>query len=154
MKQVVVCDGLEFQVKPSYWLRRLTRIPLYFDNTNPSFSIVVKRLETPRSPIWPDSSQVEFQIWWAANRSIDKESYILPQLHVGDTTKWQLRDVHTTIPGQVVIRLNVPDGGLVYELYSYNVRPADHIWIGIVGPVFGFALAKIIDFFIALIRQG
>lgn len=141
-RQRVTTYGLEFQVGPKYWLRRLTRFPFYFENNNPSFRVEVKRVQAPRIEGEELGAELIFNVQFSdgTSRSYDVP---FPKLEVGDSAILVLSDVYTPQPGQNTIRLSVRRGvhGTAAErLYSYHVRTEEQLWLWLVGAPLALAV--------------
>jgi hypothetical protein len=142
----VVHRGLEFKVGPDFWVRRLHLFPFFFESTNPSFRIGVRRVsDPPADDPWP-SGVITFEVIFA-NGSGAPISFAVPHLQVGQSTRLFLKEVYTPYPGQTIIRLALtPGAGPVVgttgwqDAYSYRVREEEQLWTWAIGPVAGVLL--------------
>ncbi|GAF82376.1 unnamed protein product, partial [marine sediment metagenome] len=122
-RQTVTYCGLRFRISPDFWLRRLFRFPFYFESTNPSFRVEVKRLSDPP----PDEEwlygAIVFQIVFA-DGTMTSKPYPVPNLKIGESTRFLLKEIYTSYPGQTMLRLPIDIGPTrKWEtLYSYQVR--------------------------------
>ena len=133
--------GLEFRVKPEFWLRRLLHFPFFFESTNPSFHLHLTRktIPLPESPegVWVEN-KIEINIR-LANGQMTTRKLDLPDLRVDESTTLMLEEVYSPWPGQTMIILPRPDSR-EQILYSYHVRTEEQIWLWGLGPVLGIAV--------------
>ena len=140
-RQTVTHCGLRFRVSPDFWLRRLFRFPFYFESTNPSFRVDVRRVsEPPVDDYWP-YDLVTFQIVFA-DGTVTSRHYPVPDLKIGESTTLVLKRIYTAFPGQTIIRLPTDTGPTrSWEtLYSYQVRTEEQLWLWTIGPLAGLLL--------------
>ncbi len=142
-RQRVVFGGLEYYVSPAFWLRRWLRFPFYFESTNPSFRVDIRRVSQP-----PANENVAAMRFVAAfsdgsesNLSIDA-----PDLAVGECARIGLVGIYSSHPGQTSIRLVTADaqpfsvrGQEFHGLYSYQVRSEEQLWLAFATIISGAA---------------
>lgn len=142
-RKTVTVRGLEFRMSPEFWPRRLHLFPFYFESTNPSFRVDVRRVShPPADDDWPDG-RVAFEIVFA-DRTATSVSLPTPHLMIGQSARLILEDVYTSYPGQTIIRLPVkpgtgpPTNTTEWQtLYSYRVWPEEQLWLWAIGPLIG-----------------
>ena len=132
-RQTAWYGGLEFRARPGFWLRRLLRFPFYFESTNPSIKIAVKRVsDPPPGEDWEgDSIVIEVVHADGGEQSVD---FSLPDLEIGESRELTLEAVYSWYPGQTFIRLRTKPGEY-RVLYSYQVRTEEQLWLWAIGPV-------------------
>jgi len=136
--QTVEVAGLEFKVSPDFWLRRITHFPFYFETTNPSFRVDVKRAadDTPYEALPVDG--LVFEIVFADGTMI-RRNLDIPYLEKEQSTRLLLKNIFTAHPGQTIIRL--PFDFVAQRqwetLYSYHVRHGEQLWTACIGPMYG-----------------
>jgi hypothetical protein len=139
-RQTVVHAGLQFWVEPAFRLRRLFHFPFYFESTNPSFRVFIKRVsEAPTGGGW-EKGTITFQVLFA-NDTLTPIDVPVPELDVGQTAVIVFPGIYTAYPGQTIIRILVEQAIIAWRpevfktLYSYQVRPEEQIWLALYGPV-------------------
>jgi len=135
-RQTVTHCGLQFRVSPDFWLRRLLRFPFYFESTNPSFTVDIKRVSEPGPDEYWARDQILFQVVFADGTETYK-GYAVPNLKTGQSSRLVLKRVYTAYPGQTIIRLPLDIGpGRTWEtLYSYRVREEEQLYLWMFGPL-------------------
>ena len=135
-KQIHTERGLKFDTKPDFWLRRWTHFPFYFEHHNPAFRIDIERVEEEKGDKW-HSATVMIGVHFADGSNMPLE-FGIPELAVGESEPFTIPAVYTSAPGQTVIRLPIaPDKW--QTLYSYRVRPEEHLWVDARAALFSFA---------------
>ena len=137
--------GLQFRARPAFWLRRLLHFPFYFESTNPSFRIDIKRVSDPPPREDVEGGVIRFQVAFADGTVTSRDAPV-PELKVGESQTLTLPDIYTAFPGQTIVRIvsKRAVAGFRSEewktLYSYQVRPEEQIWLWVFYPLLGLAL--------------
>ena len=144
-RQTVTYDSLQFHVRPAFWLRNLLHFPFYFESTNPTFKVRVKRISDPEpSDFWAAGNIVVEVVH--VDGGVQRCEFSLPDLTIGQSVDLTLEDVYTWYPGQTIMRLSIRPGipGVAPSersvLYSYQVRTEEQLWLGLIGPIVGLPL--------------
>jgi len=99
-RQTVTHAGIQFRVALDFWLRRLLRFPFYFESTNPSFRVDIKRLsEKPNNEAFPNDAVI-FEVVFADGTKAKSLNLRLPDLKVGESIWIAVGNVFTAHPGQ------------------------------------------------------
>jgi len=126
--------GLQLSVKPNFWLRRLLHFPFYFDSTNPTFRVEIKRVK--EDPGANARGTLNIQIV-TADGSTAMRHYRVPNLSVGASYHFIMEGVTSAHLGQTMIRLPAATGDTWQLLYAYQVRSEEQLWTAVVGPLVG-----------------
>lgn len=131
--QTAELHGLQLTISPDYWLRRLFHFPFYFEHTNPTFRIDVKRVN---DTIWDQGIGIQIVL---ANGSTTMRYYPVPHLDVGESARIVMEGVASHMPGRTTLILPTSEGQWQL-LYAYAVSPEDQLWTSVLGPLLGAAI--------------
>ncbi len=143
-RQTVRYAGLEFRAEPDFWPRRLFRFPFFFESTNPSFRVKITRVSyPPEGEGWPGDT-IPMAVHFADDTGT-LPPCPLPALQIGQYTIWRLTGVYSPHPGRTALCLLTRSADLVsvHNLYTYQVRPEEQLWLALLAPVVAIASGAI-----------
>ncbi len=137
-KQDITYADFQIGVRPQFWLRNFLTFLPFFESTNPSFGVHVRRVGATRS--YADDQQLTFVVTYP-DETEDSFSFPVPTyLPVGQEMTYLIPSLLCPKPGRMTIKhpkASPPNS--FFPLYSYTVHPEERIWV----PIFALAFTSL-----------